>query len=115
TQYKAEGAHGRYVRLTATRLRPVKVAVRVDAETPNGTDETELEDSPDFTLTLAKMSVLSEGRDVAVGCKVSVDEEHGNTALAGQLTRPARQDGEGIRYDNPQAVTDPSTWKPVKY
>ena len=115
TQYKAQGTHGRYVRLTATRLRPVKVAARVDPETPNGTDETQLEDSPDFTLTLAKMSVLSEGRDVAVGCKVTVDEEHGNTSLAGQLTRPARQDGEGICYDNPQAVTDPSTWKPVKY
>ncbi len=115
TQYTAQdGVHGRYVRLTATHLRVVKIPARIDAvgaNTPSIIAGTK--DSPDFTLTVAKMAVLSEGRDVAVGCNVSVDEAHGNTDLAVQLTRPAREDGEGIRYDNPGAVTDPSTWKPV--
>ena len=59
--------------------------------------------------------MLSGGRDVAIGCKVSADSEHGNTDLVAQLTRPPREDGEGIRYDNPHAVTDPSTWKPAKF
>jgi len=109
TQYSAPGIHGRYVRLTATRLRPVKVAPAEGVPIGGG-----LSDSPHYTLTLAKMTVLSGGRDVAVGCRVSTDEEHGNTDLASQLTRSPRQDGEGIHYDHPRAVTDPSTWKPAK-
>lgn len=109
TQYSAPRIHGRYVRLTATRLRPVKVAPTEGV--PIGG---ELSDSPNYTLTLAKMAVLSGGHDVAVGCSVSTDKEHGNTDLATQLTRSPRQDGEGIHYDNPRAVTDPSTWKPAK-
>ncbi len=110
TQYKAPGVHGRYVRVTATRLRAVKVSP------PNGPPTGgEFKDGPDYTLTLAKVAVLSGGRDVAVGCKVSADTEHGNTDLVAQLTRPPREDGEGIRCDNPHAVTDPSTWKPAKF
>ena len=61
------------------------------------------------------MAVVSGGHDVAVGCTVSADHVHGNPELVAQLTRPVRQDGESIRYDNPHAVTDPSTWKPAKY
>ena len=110
TQYKAQGVHGRYVRVTATRLRAVKVAPP-DGPPIGG----EFKDGPDYTLTLAKIAVLSSGRDVAVGCKVSADTEHGNTELVAQLTRPPREDGEGIRYDNPHAVTDASTWKPATF
>ncbi len=110
TQYKANGARGRYVRLTATRLRAVKT--NPPENLPVGTAP---KDSPDFTLTLAKMALLSGGRDVAVGCRVSADERYGNPELVAQLTRAPRQDGEGIRYDNPAAVTDPSTWKPPTY
>jgi uncharacterized protein len=117
TQYVArEEVRGRYVRLTATRLRSVKVPARVEGvglNTPSV--DIGIKDSPDFTLTVAKMAVLSDGHDVAVGCKVSVDEDHGNVDLAGQLTRPARGDGEQIRCDHPEAVTDPSGWKRVKY
>jgi DUF1680 family protein len=110
TQYSQHGVSGRYVRLTATRLRSVKI--RPDEGVPMGG---ELKDSPDFTLTLAKMAVLSSGKDVAVGCKVLADPEHGNTEHAGQVTRPPREDGEGIHYDRPHAVTNPSTWKAAKY
>lgn len=110
TQYAAHDVHGRYVRLTATRLRPVK-APDTDG-TPLGKEP---KDSPDYTLMVAKMAVLSGGHDVAVGCKVTADEKYGNNELVAQLTRPPRQDGEGIRVDNPHAVTDAATWKPAKY
>ena len=101
TRYPAKGAQGRYVRLTATRLRPVKMNVAG-----------ELKDSADYSLTLAKIGVLSEGADLAVGCKVSADPQYGNQDLVAQLTRPARQDGEGIHRDQPEAVTNPSAWRP---
>jgi DUF1680 family protein len=110
TQFSQHDVSGRYVRLTATRLRAVK-AKPIDTF-PLGGDPP---DSPDFTLTLAKMSVLSGGKDVAVSCKAAADPNHGNAELIGQLTRPSRQDGEGIHYDNPKAVTDPSTWTTQKY
>jgi uncharacterized protein len=109
TQF-AKAAKGRYVRLTATRLRTVKMPPKDGL--PTGTPP---QDSPDYTLTVAKIGVLSGGRDVAVGCTVSADGAHGNAALVAQLTRGERQDGENIRIDNPHAVTDASTWKPVKY
>jgi hypothetical protein len=110
TEYSAPGAHGRYVRLTATRLR----AVRANQKEGIPTGE-ELPDSPDFTLTLAKIAVLSGGADVAVGSKVSADADLGNTELTAQLTRPYREDGEEIRRDNPDAVTNSATWTPPKF
>lgn len=110
TQYAARDVRGRYVRLTATRLRPIKTTP--PANLPLGTP---LTDSPDFALIVAKMAVISGGRDVAVGCAVTADPQYGNTALTAQLTRQPRQDGEGIRFDNPHAVTDPATWRPAKY
>jgi DUF1680 family protein len=110
TQFSQHRVIGRYVRLTATRLRAVKANPTEDVPLAR-----EPGDSPDFTLTVAKMAVLSGGEDVAVGCKVTADPDHGNPELVGQVTRPPRQDGEGIYYDNPHTVTDPSKWKPVKY
>lgn len=110
TQYAAHEVHGRYVRLTATRLRSVKVAP--SETTPLGKEP---QDSTDFTMMLAKMAVISDAHDVAVGCKVTADETYGSTELLAQVTRPPRQDGEGIRFDNPHAVTASTTWKPVKY
>jgi len=110
TQFSARRIHARYVRLTATRLRAIKVSP--PSNLPLGAPAP---DSPDFTLTIAKMAVVSGGHDVAVGCKVFADEQYGNPALVSQLARAPRQDGEGIRYENPRAVTDPATWKPVKF
>jgi DUF1680 family protein len=110
TQYEQHGVSGRYVRLTATRLRPVKANPAENI--PLGGDPP---DSPDFTLTIAKMAVVSGGHDVSVGCTVSADSEYGNRELLPQLTRPPRQDGEAIHRDDPHSVTDPSTWKPAKY
>ena len=110
TQYAAHDVQGRYVRITATKLRAVK-AVANDS-TPLGNEP---KDSPDFTFMVAKMAVLSGGHDVAVGRTVTADATYGNPELVAQLTRAPRQDGEGIRVDNPHAVTDAATWKPAKY
>lgn len=102
TQYVARGVRARYVRLTATALRPVKSG---DVQGY----------SSDYTLTLAKIAVVASGKDVAVGCNVTADDSYGDGTLLSQLTRPPRQDGEGIRYDNLHAVTNSATWKPVKF
>lgn len=107
TRYPAKGAQGRYVRLTATQLRPVKMYAK--GEEPHSGS---LADSPDYSLTLAKIGVISGGADLAVGCKADADAQWGNTELLSQLTRPARQDGEGIHRDQPHLVSDASTWKP---
>jgi uncharacterized protein len=110
TQYSAPDARGRFVRLTATHLRAVKTDSAKGIPTGG-----ELKDGPDYTLTLAKIAVISGGADIAVGCRVTADAERGNSELVSQLTRPYRQDGEVIRHDNPHAVTDPAAWTPVKY
>ncbi len=110
TQFSAPGVHGRFVRLTTTRLRPVKV----DAPLAPPSGE-EAPNSPNFTLTMAKIAVLSRGKDVAIGCAVMADSEHGNAELAAQVTRPYREDGEEIRRDNPRAVTDAANWAPPKF
>ena len=110
TQYAQPEVKGRFVRLTATRLRAIKT------HPPEGVPlGGALSDSPHFTLTLAKMAVLSGGKDIAVNCKVQADPDQGNPELTSQITRPPRQDGEGIRYDNPHAVSDPAAWKPARY
>jgi DUF1680 family protein len=109
TQYAAQGQHARYVRVTATQLRAVKVSPS------SGLPGAEPEDGKEFSLTIAKIGVLSGGRDVAVGCKTTADDEHGNKELLQQLTRPPRQDGEAIRIDHPQYVTEASTWKRISY
>lgn len=106
TRYERQGTHGRYVRLTAVRLRPVKEGLR---------GAHAVQDSRNFTLTMAKIGVVSEGNDVAVGCKAAADEACGNVADLPQLTRAARQDGEAVHYDRPHNVTDAAGWKPAKY
>ncbi len=106
TQYAAKGVEGRFIRVTATRLRPVKVHAHDAPHSGN------LTNSPNYTLTLAKIGVVSGGADVVVGGKVSADPQYGTTELLAHLTRPARQDGEGIHRDRSGAMTDPSTWKP---
>jgi DUF1680 family protein len=109
TRYAAHGLRGRYVRITATRLRPVKISP------PSAAPGAEPVDGTEFTMTLAKISVLAGGRDVATGCGVTADEEHGNKELMKQLTREPREDGETIRMDNPHRVTDSSTWNRVHF
>ena len=75
TQYAAHGEHARYVRLTATRLRPVKVSP------PAGVPGAEPLDGPDYTLTIAKIAVQSGGRVICfrssgLPCSGSADALH---------------------------------------
>jgi len=79
---------GRYVRLTATKLRQKHLA-------------------------LTKISVISEGKDIAEGCPVS-DSRSGNLGVS-VLTRPPRPQGEGVFTNNPQNVIPADQWRPVPY
>lgn len=86
--FAASSVQGRYVRLTASKLRQNQLA-------------------------LTKMIVLSGGKDVAEGGRVS-DSESGDLGM-NVLTRPPRPQGEYVVTDNPGNVIPPDRWKPVAY
>jgi len=111
TIYSARGLQGRYVRLTATKLRPV-LRELTEEEWAQGAKPGY---SPSYSLMLAKIGVVSEGIDVSVGCAASADTVNGNPSELAQLTRPERQDGEDVVRDRPEQVTRPESWKPVRY
>ena len=98
TEFAAGGASGRvsgrYVRLTATRLRPAQ-------------------DGVGYRLALAKIDVVADGRDVAERLPVTGDPELANPGDLAQLTRPARPMGEGIVTDNPGNVIPAAQWRGV--
>ena len=106
TQYPSPGVQARYVRLTATELRPVKSSELLGSS---------LKNSPRYTLTVAKMAVLSGGQDLAVECPVTADDAYGNPADLQQITRPLRPQGEGIVTDHPENVLETTAWKPATY
>ncbi len=86
----------RYVRLTATRLRAAQ-------------------DGVGYQLALARMEVLSVGRDVAVHCAVTGDSAYANPKDFAQVTRAPRPMGEGIVTDNPSNVISAAQWHPVPF
>jgi DUF1680 family protein len=86
--FSGKEVYGRYLRLTAVHLRQQK-------------------------LSFTKVMVLSEGTDIAVGCKAS-DSQSGDSGLA-LLTRPPRPQGEYVVTDNPGNIIQPSAWNPVRY
>ena len=88
--FQVDGKTGRFVRVTATELI-------------HGISD------PGYLLILSKVSVVSDGIDVAEGCVVSVDPIYGNRD-AQQITRKMRPMGEGIVTDHPENVTGPDTW-----
>jgi hypothetical protein len=96
TEYTGRGGSARYVRLTATRLRPAQ-------------------DGIGFRLSLAKIDVVSGNRDVAAGCTVTGDEALGNTVDLAQITRAARPMGEGVVTDNPSNVMPAAQFRTVPY
>jgi DUF1680 family protein len=91
----AGGSAGRYVRLTATRLR--SVVARSGAP-------------PRFGFSLSKMDVVSDGKDVAAG-RPATDSAKGDLGVT-PLTRPPRPQGETVFTDNPGNVTGTRTWRP---
>ncbi|MGD0124589.1 MAG: beta-L-arabinofuranosidase domain-containing protein [Terriglobia bacterium] len=94
TRYPAHEVQGRYVRLTATRLRARKPDV--------------------FDFSISKIDVLSGGKNIAQGCPVTADAAYGNSGLA-VLARPPRPMGEGIITDHPENVIPARDWRPVAY
>jgi DUF1680 family protein len=88
-EFGCPGASGRYVRLTASRLRGKRFG-------------------------LAKMDVVSDRCDIAAGCPVTSDPALGNADDLQQITRRARPMGERIVTDVPSNVTAPNTWRPPK-
>jgi len=86
--FSGKEVYGRYVRLTAVRLRQQRLA-------------------------LTKIMILSDGKDIATGCRVS-DSESGDLTES-VLTRPDRPQGEGVVTDNPQNIIPVDKWKPVPY
>jgi uncharacterized protein len=86
--FTGKEVNGRYVRLTAVRLRQKKLA-------------------------LTKFVILSDGKDIAEGCPAS-DSQSGNLGIS-VLTRPPRPQGEGVVTDNPGNVIPFDKWSPVPY
>jgi DUF1680 family protein len=86
--FPAREVRGRYVRLTASRLRQKQLA-------------------------LTKLIVLSDGKDVAEGRCVS-DSQSGAWET-NVLTRPPRPQGEYVVTDNPGNIIPPDRWKPVTF
>ena len=86
--FRAQGTVGRYVRVTATRLR-------------------------DRQFLLSKLEVWSGPTDLAVGCPAadSVRGDLGRTPL----TRVPRPQGERVVTDHPDNVIPARQWKPVPY
>ncbi len=95
-EFAAGGASGRFVRLTATRLRPSQ-------------------DGVGYRLAIGKIDVLSGGKDVAERCPVTADAEFGDLADLAQVTRPPRPMGEGIVTDNPANVIPADRWRRVPF
>lgn len=96
TEFAGGGVAGRYVRLTATRLRPAQDGVGCE-------------------LALSKIDVVSGGKDVAVSCPVTADPELGNPKDLAQIVRAPRPMGEGVVTDNPANVTPVAQWHTVPF
>jgi uncharacterized protein len=101
TQFSIPPVSARYVRLTATQLRPAR-------------------DGIGYALALSKIDILSadpnsSGQDLAARCPVTGDAAYANPNDLQQVTRPARPMGEGIVTDNPSNVTPSAGWRTVPY
>jgi len=95
-EYRSTAAFARYVRIAVSKLRPA----------PDGIG---------YRFSLAKIDVISHGKDVAQGASVTADTALVNEKDLAQLTRPPRPQGEGIVTDNPGNIIPRSHWKPVPY
>lgn len=96
TEFTVTGGAHRYVRLTAIQLRPAQ-------------------DGIGYRLALAKIDILSSGKDVAVCCRVTGDEAFANPDDLSQITRRPRPMGEGIVTNNPGNVIPANLWRTVPF
>ena len=87
--FASKAVNGRYVRLTATTLR-------------------------DNKLAMTKIIVLSDGKDIAEGCRATESNPNKDSHIE-LLTRAPRPQGEYVVTNNPGNVMPVGTWKPVNY
>jgi len=102
----------RYVRLTVSKFAEPECR-KGPSEAPEA--NTECESTGDRWFALAKIAVLSGGKDIAVGQPASADDIYGNPDDVKQLTREERVETEFVHHDRPENVTDASSWKHVPY
>jgi len=103
----------RYVRLTVTKMATTACSKEGAPSSP----EAFVPCSPegDFWFALSRIAVVAGGKDIAIDRPVTCDNQYGNQADIGQITRSERIEGEFIHRDRPEKVTDPATWKPIAY
>mgnify|MGYP001282468569 CR=1 FL=1 len=87
--FDTKEVYGRYVRLIATQLR-------------------------DHKLAMTKIMVMSDGKDIAEGCKATESDPEKDSHVE-LLTRAPRPQGEFDVTDNPENVMPVKIWKPVAY
>jgi uncharacterized protein len=86
--FSGKEVNARYLRLTAVHLRQQR-------------------------LSLTKIMILSDGKDIAEGCR-TYDSETGDLGVS-LLTRPPRPQGEYVVTDNPDNVIPSEKWHPVSF
>lgn len=109
-QFAAAKAKGRYLRLTATRLRPKDVPSILFTLPQPIVEPIRQSIQSHYLFALSKIEVMSGGVDIALHRPVTVDAAYGNPEDAQQLTRSLRPQGEGLVTDNPQNVTGAGEW-----
>lgn len=114
-QFRNRNTQGRYVRLTATKLRPNKLPALFATLPRSMVEPVEKAVTAAHVLALAKIEVLAGGKDLALQRPVAVDPLLGSPADSQQLTRAVRPQGEALISDNPQNVTSPAQWRPAVY
>jgi len=103
----------RYIRLTVTKMAKPDCSPKEETDAPEGAAFCD-SDGP-YRFALAKIGVISSGKDIAVNRTVTADATSSNESDLSQLTRPERIESEYIRRDRPHYVTDPASWKRATY
>jgi DUF1680 family protein len=109
-RFPAKDSKVRYVRLTTTKFPEPRCGIG----DPNSPESTARCGRP-YWFALAKIGIISGGKDIAVGRQVTSDETYGNPMDLAQLTRRERIETEYIHRDRPDKVTDAATWKRIHY
>jgi len=112
-EFHAKTRRARYIRVTATKLR-LKKRPQLLQFAPEDVVANLQEILSFYWFSLAKIEVLSDNVDVAIGSPVTVDPVLGNLVDANQLTRSLRPQGEGLVTDNPANITSAAIWRPPK-
>lgn len=108
----AANTHGRYMRLTVSKFAQPECR-KEHSEAPEA--NTECVATGDYSFAVSKISVLSAGKDIALGQQVTADETYGNPGDLKQLVRPERVETEFVHHDRPENVTGAANWKRVPY